>query len=371
MKIGLALIVILSITSSALAEKPLLNLAAIVPLTGNAADQGEWARRGFEIAKEELEAAPLGQVRLTYEDSKGGDPATAVQAYKSLISRGKPIAVITYGSGVGMALSPLVNSDHIIQMGIATATPKYTSLGDFTFRNFPSATLESDFLSNSLVEKMDIRELSIIHINNDYGVGTAGALKAAFERHGGTVVSQESFDSGTTDFRPILLKLKQHGCKMLYLAVYPTDGALLLKQMKELGIGCQVIASVAAIGGTDFFSIAGDSAEGILVSSSIVDTKHRFLGHYLSKYPGESPAQMIYAARAYDAVELIHLAASRCTTVDPACIRDQLFKIREYPGASGTISFDASGDIKTDFALFRVVGREFRMVSSVEGSQTH
>src|SRR5262249_51069737 len=32
-------------------------LAAILPLTGNAADQGEWARRGFQIALEQLQPA--------------------------------------------------------------------------------------------------------------------------------------------------------------------------------------------------------------------------------------------------------------------------------------------------------------------------
>ncbi len=86
------------------------SFAAIIPLTGNAADQGEWARRGFEIARAELKASSDFEIGLVYEDSKGGDPATAVQAYKALQLRAKHPVVFTFGSGVGMALSPLVNS---------------------------------------------------------------------------------------------------------------------------------------------------------------------------------------------------------------------------------------------------------------------
>lgn len=137
MRILLASALLLSIcaTSTTFAEET--KLAAILPLTGNAADQGKWARRGFELAREELQTSKGTSISLLYEDSHGADPSSAVKAYKSIQLHRKVPVVFSYGSGVGMALTPLVNSDRVIQMGIATATPKYTSAGDFTFRNFP------------------------------------------------------------------------------------------------------------------------------------------------------------------------------------------------------------------------------------------
>jgi branched-chain amino acid transport system substrate-binding protein len=160
MRILLAPALLLSIcaTSTAFAEET--KLAAILPLTGNEADQGEWARRGFELAREELRTSRGTDISLLYEDSHGSDAGSAVKAYKSIQLLGKVPVVFSYGSGVGMALTPLVNSDRVIQMGIATATPKYTSAGDFTFRNFPSADLETKFLVESLIKRQGITKNS-------------------------------------------------------------------------------------------------------------------------------------------------------------------------------------------------------------------
>ena len=341
---------------------PRVRFAALIPLTGNAADQGEWARRGFELALEEERAAG-GRYEIAYEDTKGGDPAVAVQAYKNLIARGKPEAVLTYGSGVGMALTPLVNGDQVVQMGIATATPKYTSKGDYTFRNFPSAVLEADFLSEKMIEQLHERKIAIVNINNDFGVGAAGAVKKSFLARGGEVVYEDSFNPGDTDFKPLLLKLKGK-TSLVYLAVYPADGALLLRQAKDLGLQTRFIASAAIIGGKDFFSLAGDAAEGLFVSSTAVDDSKSFSERYAEKYPGESTAQQIYAARAYDAVKVLVLASRRCATISAECLKTQLLSFGRYSGASGNIEFDENGDIKTSFGLFQIKARGFVPVSA-------
>jgi len=73
-----ALLVSICTTSAAFAEET--RLAAILPLTGNAADQGEWARRGFELARDELQTSEETKVSLLYEDSHGADPGSAVKA---------------------------------------------------------------------------------------------------------------------------------------------------------------------------------------------------------------------------------------------------------------------------------------------------
>jgi branched-chain amino acid transport system substrate-binding protein len=346
------------ICSSAFSET---TVAAILPLTGNAAEQGEWARRGFDIAQQQLKESGQGDFKFIYEDSKGGDAATAVQAYKSIVHREKIPVVFTYGSGVGMALSPLTNTDQIIQMGIATATPKYRSEDDYTFRDFPSATLEANFLAETLTKKMAAKELAIININNDYGVGTSGAAESAFSANGGKVVWHESFNPGETDFRTMLLKLRGQPKLVVYLAVYPTDGALLLKQAREIGLSNEFIASVAIIGGKDFFSLAGKASEGMLVISTAGAKNSSFQQKYNSLYQNESPAQQIYAARAYDALMLISSALRSCQSENTGCMKDALSKIKNYPGASGILSFDTAGDVTTSFSLFKVHAQKFEL----------
>lgn len=339
-----------------LAGKPVF--AAILPLTGNAADQGEWARRGFEIARDELKVGKR-EVQLIYEDSKGGDPTAAVQAYKALQVRNRVPVVFTFGSGVGMALSPLVNADRVIQMGIATATPKYSSPADYTFRNFPSASDEAVFIATALAKRLHIRKIALLNIESDYGVGTAKELRTQIEGMGGSIVFSESYAPPETDFKPLLLKVKQSDAELVFLASYPTDGALILKQAKQLGIGKQFAGSVAIIGGKEFFELAGDAAEGLLVASSIPAQDTSFGKRYEQLYPGESPAQRITAARCYDALMVVAQTLEKCVSAEAGCIKDELFKVHEYRGASGNFSFDPQGDITAEFAFFKIRNQAF------------
>lgn len=314
------------------------------------------------MAKEEFEKTqPAGpKLGLTFEDTKGGDPAVAVQSYRSLTSQAKPLAVITYGSGVGMALSPLVNEDHVVQMGIATATPKYRSESDFTFRNFPSATAEAAFLAEALTREFKVSRVAIVNISNDYGVGTAAAFKAAFSERGGEVIAEEHYEPDLTDFKPLLLRLRSKQIENFYLASYPSDGALLLKQAHELGIKSHFYASVAIIGGKSFFSLAGDAAESLRVVSTALGESTPFTRAYSTRYPGESSAQQIYAARSYDAFMLIAGAAAACKPVTADCVKDKLFTVRNYHGASGEITFDSAGDIQSSFQLYAIHQKEFQ-----------
>jgi branched-chain amino acid transport system substrate-binding protein len=359
-------------TTTALTEET--KLAAILPLTGNAADQGEWARRGFELAREELQTVKGMKISLIYEDSHGADPGSAVKAYKAIrLDRSVPV-VFSYGSGVGMALTPLVNSDRVIQMGIATATPKYTSAGDFTFRNFPSALLETKFLVESLIKREGITKIAVLNIMNDYGVGTAESMSKAFAASGGSISYSDSYPPDETNFKSLLLKVKKSDAQAVYLAAYPTDGALILKQGRQMGLSHQFVGSIAIVGGKQFFDLANDASEGMLVVSSVPNNETKFFKDYNLRYPGEAPAQIIYAARAYDALMVVGQALSTCGKPDTDCLRNQLFSVRNYSGPSGTFSFDSSGDMVSTFQLFRLgqgmVWRTLREIRVVGRNET-
>jgi branched-chain amino acid transport system substrate-binding protein len=361
MRILLAPAFLLSIftTSTALAEE--IKLAVILPLTGNAADQGEWARRGFELAREELQTIKGMEISLMYEDSHGADPGSAVKAYKSIQLDRKVPVVFSYGSGVGMALTPLVNSDRVIQMGIATATPKYTSAGDFTFRNFPSADLETKFLVEGLIKSHAITKIAVLNIMNDYGVGTAESMSTAFAAGGGSISYSDSYSPDETNFKSLLLKVKKSDAQAVYLAAYPTDGALILKQARQLGLSHQFVGSIAVVGGKQFFDLANNASDGMLVVSSVPNNETKFFQEYSKRYPGEAPAQMIYAARAYDGLMVVAQALRACGKPDTDCLRDHLFSVRNYSGPSGTFSFDSSGDMVSSFQLFRIRNKAFEV----------
>ncbi len=344
--------------SPVFAETREFDFGVLLPLTGNAADQGEWERKGFELAKEEINAAGKYKVNLIYEDVSGADAKAGVQAYKSLMFKKKVSVVFTYGSGVGMALTPLVNQDQVVQMGVATGTPAYSSEGDFTFRNFHSANLEADFNIKVLKDYLKLDDIAILQVDNPYGVGYK---KAFLEKFKGNIVFQETYDPGESDFRTLLLKIKNSKAKLLYLISYPNDGALILKQLKQMGLNLPILGMGGIAGGENFFKLVGDNAEGLYVVGAKFDRSHPFLKAYNEKYQVafNNHAQIIFSARAYDALKIVVSTLDQCLMAEAICIKDELFKIKDYPSVCGNISFDKNGDINSEFEVYQIKGREF------------
>ncbi len=201
----------------------------------------------------------------------------------------------------------------------------------------------------------------MLNIINDYGVGTAESLSKAFVASGGPISYSDSYSPDETNFKSLLLKVKKSDAPAIYLAAYPTDGALVLKQARQLGLSHQFIGSNAIVGGKQFFDLANNASEGMLVVSPAPNNGDKFFHEYSKRYPGEAPAQMIIAARAYDALQVVGQALRTCGKPDTECLRDQLFSIRNYSGPSGTFSFDSSGDMVANFQLFRIRNKAFEV----------
>jgi branched-chain amino acid transport system substrate-binding protein len=350
-------------------SQPVLKAGAFVPLTGSAAEQGGWIRDGLNLGASRVQEELGIRVELALEDTSA-DPKIAVGAFQSLLSR-EPFSIFfTYGSGVGIALSPLANREKIIQIGLATASPAYRSDNDFNFRNFPSAELESGFLVHTILNDLKIADIAILKIDNDYGVAFAKAFREEFEKQGGRVLIEEILEPKSTDFRSTLLRVRDRKPSLIFIATYPGEGALVLKQARQLGLSMPVVASVAILGSKDFVALAGPGAEGLLVSTStpiFLESREPSVQRFVSRYRealGEDPTvQAIYAARAYDAIYLSALALKECGKQDSECMRQYLFKVRNFSGASGNISFDRYGDVSNTFTMMEYRQGGFRSVS--------
>jgi branched-chain amino acid transport system substrate-binding protein len=352
---------------SLLAQAEPVKTAALLPLTGSGAEQGEWIKRGFEMAQEDLKGKSKLPIEIIYEDTRG-DPASAVSAYRNLVSQNKIKAVFTWGSGVALALAPMNNKEAIIQMGVATATAHYTSKGDFTFRNYHSATLEGQFIASQINAGNFGTKVALLTINNDYGLGIAENVRKNVEDKKAKIVFDEEFSGGDTDFRTTLIKLKNAQPDFIVLTSYITEGALIIKQLKQLGINKPILAAGAIIGGGDFFSLVGGGLDNLYIVKPGFDSEEarargaEFDKKYNAKYKDGVGVYNWYSARAYDALKMVSIAIDNCApAVEGNCVKGQLFKIQNYPGTAGTVSFDENGDISCKFELIKSVGQTFQL----------
>ncbi|MBL7661734.1 ABC transporter substrate-binding protein, partial [bacterium] len=326
-------------------------------------------KRGIELAlgkENQLQRDSL-LVNLITEDSQS-DPKLALSAYQSIKQKTSFPVAITWGSGVGIALTPIVNQDKVVQIGVATASPLYSTPDDYTFRNFPASTCGSLALSKFFSEKFAGKSFYIVHNENDYGVGAAKAAHMALENVGLVIAGVESFLPTETDFRAILTRIRAKKPAVIYLASYTQPAALFIKQARELGITSQFIASEAILDGEDTWTTGGKAVEGIIVSSSSPYFEDRsnaelvkFIDQFKASYKREPNPIDYLSVRAYDSVKIILPIIDRCKS-NTECIKQELFKVQNFHAASGLISFDVNGDIPCYFTFQRFYNGKFELV---------
>ncbi|MEK7185692.1 MAG: ABC transporter substrate-binding protein [Patescibacteria group bacterium] len=327
-------------------DQKTLNIGALLPFSGPAAFYGDQARMGVELAKEEMAATyPNLNIVVSYEDSfftpKGG-----VDGYNKLKNTSGLDAVITGGSPVSMAVAALSKQDDLLQMGIFSATDLYTSPDDLTFRVTTRVSVDLENTIAFYLEKKFSR-LAIVYLNNDFGASFRNSLKQKIDQDKLpiSVVADEGFLLDASDFRTILLKVKQSNPDVIFIAGTTPHNAKLLVQAKELGIKTQ-ITSVRTIEDPNLFKTAGNAADGVIFTAIFdADSDHQptkdFIKSFFERY---NTTPDTYAAEGYEGMKLTARALAKCTSVDAECLKEVMADLSDHSPMFKDFHFDQNGD---------------------------
>ncbi len=326
-----------------------VKIGFMAPLSGDAASYGESIQKGVILAYEDM---GLDNVEIIYEDSKcnGKD---AVSVINKLISVDKVSAIVgEVCSGATLAIAPIAEKNKVVLISPASTSPKISSAGDYIFRVVPSDALQGKFGAD-LVYKKGYRKLAILYSNEDYGVGFEKVLRENFEKLGGKVVASEAFNTDAVDVKTQITKIKSANPDAVYIiSNVPSLSVSALKELKRLGVDAAVFAS-EGLKSEDIIKSAGDSAEGLIISSVSAGTKD-FAEKFKKKF-GEEPGP--FAAQAYDAFKALAIVIKEGAQTGEE-IKNALYNL-EFSGASGSISFDENGDVAGNYDLYQVKDGKF------------
>jgi len=334
-----------------------IEIGAILPLTGDAAKYGESAKKGINLAIDECNenfGIKGKNIKIIYEDDQA-DPRTGVSAAQKLIFVDKVQAIIgALPSSVTLAIAPIAEKNRVVILSPASSAPTITHAGDFIFRNVASDTLEGTAMAEFVCNNLKFKSVAILYINNDFGFGLRDSFRKRYDAACGTVLLAESFEQASTDFRSQLSKIKAQNPEAIYLIGYKEMGRI-LRQAQELGIKCQIL-SFTMFEDPEILNIAGSIAEGTYYTSRSYDSKAgegimgEFNKDYRLKYNAEPD---IFAALSYDAAKIIVKAIGEGGNFGPR-IKEALYTIKNYDGATGRISFDEFGDVAGSIGIKRV-----------------
>ena len=338
------------------AESAPITIGALLPLTGEAAHWGIPARNGAEMAVDEINRAggiSDRRLALMVEDDRC-QPPDGIAAFNRIMAAGGAPAILgAVCSGVTLAVAPLAQARQTVLISPASTSPKVTEAGDFVFRVIPSGSARGRIFADYLHGERGLRRIAALYINNEGGIGGSSAFKARFTQLGGTIVCEETYEPGAADIRAQLAHIKASDAEGVLVGSYPPDTILVLRQARELRLRQPLFLTTESVQNPDVLRAAGDAANGavyILAAPATGAAPQRFVGAYEARC-GHQPE--LFAAEGYDAMRLIAeaIAATGATSPSGPAIRDFLYRVRDYAGASGAITFDRNGDVVKPFAI--------------------
>ncbi|HOX60463.1 MAG TPA: ABC transporter substrate-binding protein [Candidatus Magasanikbacteria bacterium] len=329
-------------------KKENLKIGVVAPLTGEMATWGESVRGGAEIAVDEINSTGgvNGQkIDLIFEDNFACDKTASVNAINKLIKMNNSKINLMTCSGAVLATAPITEQAKTIMMVPGGSTAAIAEAGDYVFRTTISDDIQAKNLSKFIADSMKIKRIAIIYVNNDYGVGFFNNLSTEISTNGGQIVKSEKYSPEDTEFRTQLTNIKNTSPDALIIICYGKEGGTIAKQARELGIRVQLIGT-DNFGTNEVATAGGQAVDGAIFSTEGIDmeqprTKH-LIDAYTQKYNHVPPVDYV-VADTYDAIRLLADAIS-ARGYNPDGIKDYLYGVKDYAGASGVITMNSNGD---------------------------
>ena len=302
------------------------------------------------MAFEEINASGgvLGRrIELLTEDNQTV-PGQSATAAKKLISRDKVVALLgEISSGRSLEAAPICQANRIPMIAPASTNPKVTQVGDYVFRVCFIDSFQGTVMARFAGGELKARRVAVISsVSNAYSVGLARIFRERFEAGGGAIPAEQRYADGDKDFRAQLTAIRAAGCDAVFVPGYYTEAALIVRQARELGMAMPFLGGDGWVG-DELLQVGGDSMNGCFYSThfSPADASpdvRRFVASYRARWGGATPDA--FAALGYDAAGVLADAIRRAGSIEGPRLRDALARTRDFRGATGPTSINASRD---------------------------
>ncbi|ASW04147.1 ABC transporter substrate-binding protein [Paraburkholderia aromaticivorans] len=358
------------------AEVSPLKIGAVFPLTGSYASYGKGCSAGLKIALDEVNAAGGvldNKVTLLSEDDQS-DPTAGLNAAKKLIDVNKVDAILgTFASSVTL---PILS--YTTQIGIPVLTlsgaPEISQIGRRTHLVYRFVATEGVFGESYAIyaHQSGAKTAYVLATNNAAQLDSARHFTSRFTSLGGKVLGQTVFEPGMSSYRSELTKTLVGKPDIVLIAGYTDDAVTLTKTLYQLSPTTRVIGPLYELSDTYLRTVGPAVAEGKLATDATSAEGSPAYARVLPLYrqiTGDDPTSNPYAIIDYDMVITLALAAQAAGSTDPNVFTPFIATVAngpgktvtsyaeglaalkagqkiKYEGASSTIEFNESGDLK-------------------------
>ncbi|HJP95710.1 MAG TPA: ABC transporter substrate-binding protein [Pyrinomonadaceae bacterium] len=284
------------------------------------------------------------RIDVVIEDDRGS-PEEAARKTAKLIDDDKVVAIIAGGtSGNSRAAAPKAQSSHVPLISPSSTDPAVTQTGDYIFRACFVDTFQGEVMASFAAKTLKAQKAAILFdFNSPYGRGLTEYFELSFAKHGGRIVSKQSYTQGDADFKGQLSSIRAAEPDVIYIPGYYGDVALIAKQARMIGL-TQPLLGGDGWDAPELWQLGGDALNGAYISTHYSADNpspaiQAFVAEYKQRYGNLLPDA--HAALAYDASRLLVDAIERAGSTEGNKIRDALAQTKNFTGVTGIINIDA------------------------------
>ena len=340
-------------------------------LTGAQATFGQSTSNGLKIAIAEVnEAGGINghKVQLVEYDTKG-DPKEAATVVTRLCTKDKVTAVIgEVASTLSLAGAPICQAASIPMISPSSTNEKVTQQGDMIFRTCYIDAFQGLVCAKFARDTKGFKTAAVLLDQGQaYSVGLAEEFVKNFKAMGGTIVSQQQYNTGEADYTATLTAIRGTSPDVIFVPGYYTDVANIAIQARKLGI------TAPLLGGDGWDSaklteIGGKSIEGSFYANhASPDDPSPALQAFVAKYKDEYGATPdALAALGYDSGKLLFDALKRSGGKGGKDLAAAIGATKDFPGATGSITIDANRNAVKNAVILELKDGQPHFVASVK-----
>ena len=302
-------------------------------------------------------------IKIVTTDTRDWEPGIPIQdvvlAYKDLIARHKPVALVA-GPGrteAQMAVMENIAADKIIHIfgGCANLTfAKNVKLDPTKYKYLFKSSPTSVDLAMGLVKAMEYVQskfgyntVFFLVEDVDFAKAAEAVLAALLEQRDWQVKGSVHTPLGMTDYSSALLRFKESGAQVGFY-IYSSEAAPLAKQYKAMQLPVMMVGVCDPLGGPDAWKATQGAVEGMVnyicgagnIAVPKMPKTVEFQNNYKKKFK-ELPQLTFGPSQSYDAVYLIVDAINRAGgSIDPDKLAEALLAT-DYAGVLGKYKFPA------------------------------
>jgi len=367
----MALVMVLSLVAcgGGKDEAKVVKIGVFEPQSGDNGAGGKQEILGMQYANKVQPTVEIAgetyDVELVIVDNRT-NAENGPSAAAELVDEDVSIVLGSYGSGVSMAGGTVFAEAGVPAIGVSCTNPQVTADCEVYYRICFLDPFQGTVLANYAFNELGVDTAYVLGmLGSDYDQGLMYYFKEAFEKLGGTVVSEE-FPEATANFVSYVNNAKAAGAGVIFAPVSINYAQLIVEAADSQGFEGALLGSDTWDSNKVIESATGRNVE-CFVTTFYQEGGNTEFDEGIKKWINENADaktnnggnDMVAAVTAmgYDAYFTALEALKAAKSPDPADVLAALPGVN-YDGVSGNIQFDDIGDAVRDSAFIKTANTE-------------